>query len=323
MVNQRGFSPIVIILVVILLSGLIIGASLYIKYSRSSNELSAKNRQQVKTASSPSPDNSILQEKQLKKNNGALDVGKHSILLKRGSVLLLPSGSKLDLGKFYFDDESKNYEDNTISLVSFLKVFHKGYIYNINKSNCTSESVWHDDYSTQELKECTLEIDISQDKPEVIPYNQFTKRFSSLERSNDNYNPVILPPSPITNSQNEPFLTVIPPYTQLYRDSGLQKYTYTTPIGDTVWVYTNYGYKSFKFNLPDDLFNKASNTQQIGPLTITLKVEGLSCYPPYMRSSGECNNPREYPVYNKVDFVIDITQNGRTPAEVKILDYKW
>jgi hypothetical protein len=264
-----------------------------------------------------------VEKSQTKAQQYSLDVGSHTILLKRNSEVLLPSGSKIRIDSFYFNKDNRDYENNSIRIYKTLKIYHNGYIYNISKSNCTAESVWHDDYSTQELKECNFTIDITQGKPETTPYNHFTKKFSSLSNSNDNRDPTVLPPSPITSSSMEPFLKIIPPYTQLYRDSGLQKYTYTTPIGDTVLVYTNYGFKRFKFSLPDDVFNKVAKTVQVGPLLMTLKVDGLSCYPPYMRKSGECNNAGEYPVYNKIDFTLEITQDTNISTDVSILDYFW
>lgn len=307
--SQKGFSSIIVIVAIVLLA-VALGVAYFLNQRHlTTNKLSSQSYKQKET--------------KVQQVQETLNLGNNAVLLKRNELLILPSGSKLDLGAFYFDKESSDYKNNSIRLVKFLKVYHKGYIYNISKSECSSESVFHDDYSIMELKECSLEINISQDKPEFIPYNQFTKKFSSLERRNNNFDPAILPPSPIVNELNEPFLVIIPPYTQLYRDSALQKYTYTTPIGDIVWIYTNYGIKDFKFNLPDDLFNKASRTEQIGPLTVTLRVEGLSCYAPYMRTTGECNKPGEYPVYNKVDFVVDIKQDDKISAEIKILDYKW
>lgn len=261
--------------------------------------------------------NSTITERREPLEEIKLDEGNHTIILKNNSKLLLPSGSKIDRTSFYFDKESRVYENNSISFDNHLKVYHKGYIYDFTKShlNCPSEPVGGNEYSRAKFQDCEVNINIFQGKPEVIPYNQFTKSFSSRETEYSSY-------SVISNAQNGPFLIIFLPYTQLYRDSGLQKYTYTTPIGDTVQVFTNYGIKDFKFNLPDDLFNKASKKQQIGPLTVTIKVKGLSCYPPYLRTTGECNGPGEYPVYNRVDFVIDITQDDKKSAEVKILEYK-
>ncbi len=250
-----------------------------------------------------------------------LNEGNNTVNLKRGKEAVFPGGAKLTINTFYYDGNA-NKSTDSITVWKKLKISQKGFIYDINRTKCKSGQVWHEDYATLELIECDYDISISKEETKLSQYYNFKKEFSSLNRDSNNGS-IKSPESPIKNVSGEPFYLIIPPYTQLYRDNGLKDYTFTTPIGDIVTVYTNYGFKRFKFKLPQDIFNKASKTEQLGPLTMTLKVKNYSCYPPYLRSSGQCNDPGEYPVYNKIDFQLEINQNDNMPEVIKILDYDW
>lgn len=254
----------------------------------------------------------------IKKDITRLSEGNQTIKMNAQTDLLLPTGSLVTLsdhGPYFFfnQSETKNFQDGLI-VDKLLKVYNKGYTYQLENKGCVKEEVTRTDYNTIVDKECTVYITIAKSAAIKSNYNGFSKKFSS--QITDRYN------TPIVSDQNELFLTIVTPYTQLYRNSGSQQYEFTSPRGDTVTIYSNYGKSRFAFN-KEDLNNNGSKTEKIGPLTITVKVEALKCYPPYLDQSGGCNASKSSPVYNKVDFVLNIVEDKTNQEEPKILDYRW
>lgn len=304
---KKGFTPIVVAIAVLISLVLIVFTW---KLINPVNNLRNYNK-----PLNPQNDNGSIN---IKNKTLRLPEGSQTVILNRITNLLLPSRSLIVVtssGPYFFFDQNE-INDFTKGLIvnKLLSVYNKGYVYEIENKTCTKEEVTHEDYTLSEDKECTLSITVSKRVPANSNYNGFSKKFSS--QSTDRYSTLI------TSGQNEPFLTIVTPYTQLYRNSASKQYEFTSPIGDTLIVYNNYGSAKFQFS-KEDLNNNASKSEKTGSLTLTVKVEGLSCYAPYLDASGGCNASKSSPVYNKVDFRLDIVEDKTIQEEPKILDYKW
>lgn len=295
------------------------------KIDRTKNSDFCKNFK--KSIVNPLP-NSCLHVDVINNNDAPLGEGDHNIVVNAESTFLLPSGAKVILWYFIFDGEiwlsqyssatKKYYNEkassgNSLKLVNNLKTYHKGYVYTFSDINCLNGDVSYGDYRRYELTECSWKLNITKWEPNIVRYDTFIKKFSSTEAWR----------IPIVTNSSEPFVMIVPPYIALIENSKYQS------KWESIEIYTHLGMTEFTFeNLVDDLHSKATKVKKIGPLTLSLQIEKIWCYPPFLQKTWECAIPvgskLDYINYGKIDFILTITQDSSLPSQdIKILDYRW
>ncbi len=240
--------------------------------------------------------------------------------LTREDAVILPSGAKVTLTNFIYQIPNTGQAapeikqlDMSVPINKYLRIFHQGYIYDITRTECISKPHLDLDVMRDRLEECQYTITAIKQNPPPVSYN-ITKTFSS---ASDQQAPYDDKSDIIKNSPEESYYQIDPSYIHLYDHSGLKKYE-LSGSGYAI-IDTAYGSKYFIFT-PEELLKHTSQTQQIGPLTLTLKVENHSCYPPYLASNGECTDDEYPPVYNKFDFNLKIEQTSQEPQPIQIID---
>lgn len=279
------------------------------------------------TAANETEDKKDIHEKIAIVSEGetSIDEGLYTITINEESTVILPSGSTITLDGFTFDPKEQYQPGKTIRLVTNMKMHDGGYTYFISGLNCNSKHKWFDDYSILVLSECVMDLEVQKINPQEIKYDNFELRFSSpSDQHYNNNDPANLGRKPITNPANDPFITVVPQYIHLYTSPAMDGYSTGTPIGDTIGIYTAYGYTEIHFNdYKDDILQKRTKKAQIGPLTLSLAIEEISCYAPYLNKEEECITPYGTTVLNKVDFVLSIDQEAANDDSVRISEYNW
>lgn len=229
-----------------------------------------------------------------------------------------PSGSSLEYNGLHYDrDVYIDYEKDVAPFHGYLKVIHKGYIYEIKRENCYEGKSYLDIDIYRRTEYCDLRIKVSMAPAFEFPsYNGLSKNFSSIQKKEDSFGSSAL----IKNLEREPFYAILPPYFEQYEILSVGGNYFNKSYAD-VLVITAFGHKQFKFNTSEDVSNHKSLTEQIGPLEVTLSVTDLSCYPEIMDAEGKCTKTSTLPpYYNKLSYSISFVQKEAQANQIRILD---
>lgn len=302
---KNGFSSFVIIGVI---GMFLIGIAAYFKYQQPSHK---EKPQSVQTHQITTESGNSTAEETL-----VLKPGQSNINLPSGALLTFGhAGTENSVPDFVFGNK---YVLNDIHGINYLPIknrlvtFHNGYLYELSKLNCNTENVFDIDVNITRVKDCTIKIKTTKTQPPQVNIADFSKKFSIVEKTQAIYGS--------QNKQGEALLYLgIKPIRvtknvvgKVYIEPGTQW---------DVYIITNYGIETIRYTA-DELHQKQAKSVTTGPIEVQVKIDDITCNPPYLQSNDTCEALKDVFVFNRIDFTVSLKKLVEQTSEVKILDYQ-
>jgi hypothetical protein len=309
--NQNGFSVIIVVLLIFIC---IVMAGAYMRLRNSNPETHSYNQ--------PASQNM----KKLK-----VGEGQQTVTVDSQTMATLPSGATIDLQNFTFNPnvhDSSDVEANQFEHSPTFKAYHKGYTYTLSNYSCKNGQVTHDDYTSNDRLSCSFTISTEKSSSPNIPsYNGIAFTTSSQSRQIYDHS---LKSVTTSNPNQNAYYDIEVPYIQFW---GKGNGKYWGASGNTLRIKTVFGIGTVNFNensFDNDVRDSTSKSVKIGVVAASVRMTGVSCYPPYLNAQGQCSpsimtsgpyKGETVFVYNHVDYALSFTQTSKETPDHLVLHY--